>query len=660
MSLWGPTLGNNKGSVILMGLAMIALATSMVIGVTLMANKEASQRLYERESLSIREINNSVQTLLSDQRFCSDFVKGGFAGTTNGATIAFKESSVKTSGNSSYAKRTREIVKEYQEKFKTLGYEVDAVELDNMAVTAAQGQADEQTKTFDVTVKISKINKNSGGIFKNVNFGRNGINRNNKLEHISLALTEETGGCTVYKKALASATVVGSQALRDSCTSLGGVIDPNTFVCQLQKYEQLNGTDSNGFSDGVLNYSKKISNTSYNLSDALCEMEKNILRKDRKNVPSSYTSDRNKNWTNFCKKPQWGGCYEDGKYYAQGEGKSVTHGMKAKRIKNFIKERQNKTLQRRVARLYMTPPQDAKISSDLSINKNAGLNLMNAAIGNLLLGGVGAALFSGDAGFGLQVAGLNFLAISAFGAGPGVAVVAIVIALMGKCDKGRVHVTSICKDGKMEDDSFVYQTQRRKRFKCKWNGGNNIATSSEEDIASNVNKSVANPQKSLLAYDQSVLKDSDYANVSQKLIDKIAAEEEAQIIKEIRAANTLLALIEHDDEFSVDDLAEQYSTAVLNVYREKERELLLVQQKKIDSLETNINQLIRDSNVSGADPSEMAARLSSLKKEHQILSSELALYHKYQSTILGLDSKTVSTQLNYLNNISSLWGSIKT
>ena len=117
MSLWGPTLNNSRGSVMLMGLGMITLATSMVIGVTLMANKEASQRLYERESLSIREINNSVQTLLSDQRFCSDFVKGGFAGTNNSAVIPFKESSVKSSGNSTYAKRTREIIKEYQDQW---------------------------------------------------------------------------------------------------------------------------------------------------------------------------------------------------------------------------------------------------------------------------------------------------------------------------------------------------------------------------------------------------------------------------------------------------------------------------------------------------------------------------------------------------------------
>lgn len=660
MSLWGPTLNNSRGSVMLMGLGMITLATSMVIGVTLMANKEASQRLYERESLSIREINNSVQTLLSDQRFCSDFVKGGFAGTNNSAVIPFKESSVKSSGNSTYAKRTREIIKEYQDKFKTIGYEVNSIDLDNMLVTADQGQAAEKTKTFDITVKISKINQNAGGIFKNVSFGKDGINRNNKLEHISLALTEETGGCTVYKKAMTASTVIGSQALRDSCTSLGGTIDPNTFVCQLQKYNYLNGTDSNGFSDGVLDYSNKISNTSYNLSDALCEMEKNILRKDRKNVPSSYMSDKNKNWTNFCKKPQWGGCYEDGKYYSQGETRTVTHGMKAKKIKNFVKQRQNKTLQRRVTRLYMTPPQSANIHSALSINTNAGLNTTNAAIGNLLLGGLGAGLFGGDAGFGLQVAGLNFLAISAFGAGPGVAVVAIVIALMGKCDKGRVHVTSVCRDGKMEDDSFVYQTQRRKRFKCKWNGGKTIATTSEESIADNVNKSVTKPNNNLLVYDHSILKDSDYANVSQHLIDKAAAEEEALILKEISEAKTLVDLIEKDDEYIVDDEVEKYSSEVLKAYRQKEQQLLAAQQQKISLLESKINQLISDSNSSGANLSEMALRLNQLKKEHQALVSELALYNKYQSTISGLDSKTVSTQLNDLSNMSALLMSVKT
>lgn len=269
-------LRNNRGSALLMGLGMIVLASTMTIGVTLMANKEANQRRYERDSKAVKEINAGVQNLLSDQRFCSDIVKSKYS-TTNNVKIPFTMSSLNS--GSSYSSRSRKILESYQKDIEIKhGYEVDAIELNNMKESTPQGQAGERIKTFDVTVHLKKI-KNKGGIFDKVSFGITGVNKNNKLDHIALAFTEKTGLCTAYKKILAESSIDGNKSLIDACKALGGSIDPSTFVCKLESFSEV------ASNRGVLDYSGK--NSSLNLSDALCEMEKNLLRKMRRPTVSS-------------------------------------------------------------------------------------------------------------------------------------------------------------------------------------------------------------------------------------------------------------------------------------------------------------------------------------------------------------------------------------
>lgn len=655
MGLLKQPLNNERGSVLLMGLGMIVLATSMIVAVTLMSGKEASQRKYDRERAAVNEINSNVQTLLADARFCNDFFRQGYAGTTN-STIPFKEASLKSSSASAYANRSKEVMKEYTEKFSRYGYEVESISLSDMAIQAGVGQGNDNVKTFDVRVTVKKKGSGvSGGILDRVMFGKDGYNKANLIDHVSLAMTEKTGSCTLYKKALAAATsVAGMKALEDSCMSLGGIVDKNTFTCQLPKFENLNDHTADeiadGFTDGVLNFSKKKADTKFNFADALCEMEKNVLRKDRQNMSASYLANNNKNWTNFCKKPQWGGCFANNRYYRQGEiYNAPPKGMKAKAIKDFIKKRQNKTTERRFSRLYASPAQGS-IADSLSISKINGLEDEQTQLSKYFGGGIAKALgLSG--GFGITVGGISMtdLAIAAFTFG---AIGVVITLLLGGCDKGRVYVTQVCTDGKLEDNSFRYQTQKRKRFRCKWKSAKYVGTADEVTIATKIKGQIGDGGSNGLGNPTTLPfldAGSDSTVLTPEEIALRTAENEAAI-KAINAATTLADLIEDIDSDEVGDAGEPEGGAgeVKLAYKAKEAALLNAHQAKISDVQARLAALTADPTVP-IDPTV----LSNLKKEAASLTSELLRYQNYQKTLDGVDRSSVSNQLASLSSISA-------
>lgn len=637
---------NNQGSAIVMGLGMIVMASSMVLAVSMMADKESSQRAGQREGLVIREIHNNLQILLTDPRFCSDFFSNGFA--TNATTINFTPNAIGTAGGSQYVKRSREIIKEYQDKFKTQGFEVRSVELSTPTVTPVAGQGKESMKFFDISVNIEKVSDTKNkGIYKFVKFGKTGINRENPFEHLTVGFNQLTGGCSVYRKNALQSATVGMRALTDSCSSLGGKINPTTLICELPRFQFLEPAK---YQEGVLDYGNKQATSGYDFSDALCEMEKNILRKNREtnlaNQLRTNPSTHHMNWTNFCKKPEWGGCFYNNTYFVQGQTHVRTHGMKAKQIKRFIGDRQEEATGRRVARLYMIPPQKVDVVEDFQIAERTELTKQIRIINKITGGAIGSAFGEGvDEATANTIVAVGAMTAAVFSAGPAAIVVAILIALLPKCDKGRVHVTRTCLDGMMEPSGFAYQTQRMKRFRCKWRGPKKVGVSDDAQIVQAINAQ-AGVNKPIKPYDPKIL-DSGY--IKSPISDK---QMEADIIKEIKAAASLRQLIEEPDEYDIEDPEEITDPNILKVFKDKEAQLLASNQTKINNLVNDI------ATVSSATTIDSATKAKLLSTVNAML-LELKDYNAYQKTVSPeVDTAKVQQQFNQLmqlrNQINSL------
>ena len=111
-----------------------------------------------------------------------------------------------------------------------------------------------------------------------------------------------------------------------------------------------------------------------------------------------------------------------------------------------------------------------------------GLSTGGAIAANVLGGAVGIGLYTKDLGTGLIQLGINSVFMAAFGP---LGLIAAG-ALLPKCDKYRAFVTRTCQDGNMEIAKIEIQTQKMKRYRCRWKDAQKIETITDNDLITRV------------------------------------------------------------------------------------------------------------------------------------------------------------------------------
>lgn len=512
-------LTNKNGNVLLIVIGIVGLLSLLVVGGAQVAKSIQKDRLYNKEKYAAEMVANTFAATLQDQRFCSSFFSGGFAGTSapgaKGVDYPFAAGSFSGPGGSSSViqKRINDLVVANQKQFK---YQVDSIHLSNeqLISAAAAGQAEDQ-KTFDVSFNVSSTltpaqqNRNSilGKLVVGTDKKVNDVIQ--EASRLTLTLGEKTGKCFLQKGTNSTTTFNLKQA---ACTALGGELVSTatgspfsmgassaagaltgTSVCKLQAV-------NNGSIKTVA------TKTNFNFMDSLCQMELNLLMKEMPRAKYDRIN-RNNSWTKFCQQPQWSGCQEGvssaqdpdgvgGTTYTVGDQLilgsvpgshpapsgtqyfSSPYRNKAKfASSDYIQPGVTSSMDNKANRLMGTPPGYIGTTGiNTSINLTKSMSSGTYAAVNVLAGPLGlwtAQFFKGgDIGTSSALIGINILAMSAFGGPIGLAIGTLAVALLPKCNQARVNVIKTCRNGKMEWDAFSVDTQKRvKVFKCKWQTG---------------------------------------------------------------------------------------------------------------------------------------------------------------------------------------------
>lgn len=461
-------LKNESGNILIITIVLSAVLAGLVISGSQVLSSVQKDRLYRKEKDASEYAAAQVTALLQDQRFCSALFNGGYAGTAPG-NHSFSSSKFPSG-------LLRNQVAELEENLKREhNFRIESIQLSNLQ----PNNSTERLKIFDVTVNLeSVLQTNKHSILKKISIGSERKVNGSRIEsqRMFLTLGENTGKCTL-QKGIQSSIAVHSQKI--SCQALGGNFDTVTGNCRMQKFKVDVVSAGPGGKYKIEQITRTQETSPNNFTDAICQMELNLLRKDRASG-SNYKPNNEFAWTQFCQKPQWSGCYYNGQNIQNGvEVPGVNeYQAKAKSVSNWTKEQVLQTIELRANRIVGPGMNSIKDQANVGINLKkmpSKGDLMFAAIG----GGLPAIAMFGDAQSTVFASVVTLAALPIFG--PFSPIVAVM--LMPACNKARAIVTRVCRDGQMEIKNVRIETQKLKRFKCKWKGGTTVPVPDEMEIA---------------------------------------------------------------------------------------------------------------------------------------------------------------------------------
>lgn len=464
---------NQNGNVMIVAVALVALTGALIITGTSVLESNLKNRSYRIEQNGTQYAVSSAVTLLQDQRFCSAFFSSGY-NTPNNATYAFEAQTM--SGSTAFDGYMKSQISELKQKInKDYRIDIESIQLTNRVQIAKStqgvndetvGVAGEPLHIYDVSFQI-RPTQGAGGITRNKVIGTNSVKKSGVVEspteRVTLTMGKDTGKCIVQKGVDVAS---GLNANVMACAAVGGRIDATTKLCRLDVYKI----------DVVDNMEviqpKIVRGSPANFSDALCQMELNILRKKRTPASGYKTSDLQYAWTQFCQKPQWSGCRDGATNQNIPLGATtdrIERVEKAKSISKWVDSQAKTSMDVKSRRLFGYASGGAQPDTSAfgkSSRWDRELNKWPLANANLLGGALLVWAASGNGELAANVFAVNLV----FGPIGGV----VFMMLAPKCDKARAIVKRTCVDGQMEVSSIRVETQKLKikkfKFTCPYSG----------------------------------------------------------------------------------------------------------------------------------------------------------------------------------------------
>lgn len=468
-----PILLNRKGNFVILSLGLTAVGGVVVMTGIQISQSILKDRLYQKEKINIEKASTSAISLLQDQSFCSAFFKGGYQQTGSGV-FNFSGNNLAPGTPVAIADRINSLNNQLK---GSTNFAVESIELSNAKVV--NDSTLENLKIFDVSVNIKQNTNQNGSIFKVAYTGSYSKNVNlvDKSKRMYLVMGEKTGRCSLEKGLFADNIM---NANKVACEAMGENFDSSTGRCKLKQLKVEQVVQSQYQLNLLTN---NVVTGNFDFANALCETELNLLKKD-KGSGSGYND--NRLWTHLCLKPQWAGCHAGGKNIKIKGTRRITESQgKVKRLKSWAQPVLTTDARIKTGRnlaIRISDKDAQKFANTPNISGGRGFSTAAGVATNFLGGGLGMGILTGDIGTGLAVFGANLVFMSALGP------LGLVVAplLMPKCDKYRAHVERVCRDGNMEVKHIAIQTQKMKRFKCKWRNSKSINPISDEELISSI------------------------------------------------------------------------------------------------------------------------------------------------------------------------------
>lgn len=454
---------NNKGNMVIASILATAIISALVVTNTSTISSVLKNRVYRLEAESADQIYTRVINLLQDQRYCSQFFDTGYLTSTG------KYNFTKSKFPSGFMQKK---VTDLQNHLKSsYSFEVNNIQLTNQQII----NTTEPMKVFDVSVEI-KSNDTSGmkSITSKV-LGSEKLLSGSRVEsqRVFLTLGQRTGKCSL-QKGLNENILNHSQKL--ACDAIGGQYNTKSGNCGVRRLK-VDTVTSGPYQYEITR--PDIIQTQFNFTEALCNMELNLMRKDRTST-GGYQTDSRFAWTSLCQKPEWSGCRYNNQNIPNG---TTVHNVreyssKMKKVARWAQDRVSDTVYLRANKI-VGPNMSVVGSLAKSQIDISGLPHVDKMAIHSILGGVGLGLLTGDVSMGVDTIVASMIL------GPVLGPIAVIGFAM-KCDKGRAYVTRVCKDGQMEVTRVRLRKQKYKKFKCRWRSAGTANVPSSEVIAEKI------------------------------------------------------------------------------------------------------------------------------------------------------------------------------